>query len=114
MNKRVSGVPAFLSVKQSTSGKAITTLEWATDKKQNSLTAEDDAKIRYAVSQVVGYIKGSSAIHIARVYGERKRNFVGQPGWARGYFVSTLGRGGRRRLHDVIQFHHIMVIKIQR
>ena len=47
---------------------------------------------RYAVSQVVGYIKGKSAIHIARVYGERKRNFVGQHFWARGYFVSTLGR----------------------
>jgi hypothetical protein len=28
--------------------------------------------------QVVGYIKGKSAIHLARVYGERKRNFVGQ------------------------------------
>jgi len=47
---------------------------------------------KYAVSQVVGYIKGKSAIHVARVYGERKRNFVGQHFWARGYFVSTLGR----------------------
>lgn len=47
---------------------------------------------KYAVSQVVGYIKGKSAIHIARVYGERKRNFVGQSFWARGYFVSTVGR----------------------
>ena len=47
---------------------------------------------KYAVSQVVGYIKGKSAIHLARVYGERKRNFVGQPYWARGYFVSTVGR----------------------
>ncbi len=47
---------------------------------------------KYAVSQVVGYIKGKSAIHIARVYGERKRNFVGQHFWARGFFVSTLGR----------------------
>ena len=46
----------------------------------------------YAVSQVIGYIKGQSAIHLARVYGERKRNFVGQHFWARGYFVSTLGR----------------------
>ena len=33
---------------------------------------------KYAVSQVIGYIKGKSAIHLARVYGERKRNFVGQ------------------------------------
>lgn len=47
---------------------------------------------KYSVSQVVGYIKGKSAIHLARVYGERKRNFVGQHFWARGYFVSTIGR----------------------
>ena len=47
---------------------------------------------KYAVSQVVGYIKGKSAIHLARTYGERKRNFVGQHFWARGYFVSTVGR----------------------
>lgn len=47
---------------------------------------------KYAVSQVVGYIKGKSAIHMARVYGERQRNFVGQHFWARGYFVSTVGR----------------------
>jgi putative transposase len=47
---------------------------------------------KYAVAQVVGYIKGKSAIHIARVYGERKRSFVGQHFWARGYFVSTVGR----------------------
>ena len=47
---------------------------------------------KYAVSQVVGFIKGKSAIHLARVYGERKRNFVGQHFWARGYFVSTVGR----------------------
>jgi len=33
---------------------------------------------KYAVSQVIGYIKGRSAIHLARVYGEKKRNFVGQ------------------------------------
>ena len=47
---------------------------------------------KYAVSNVVGYMKGKSAIHLARVYGERKRNFVGQSFWARGYFVSTVGR----------------------
>jgi putative transposase len=47
---------------------------------------------KYSVSQVVGYIKGKSAIHMARVYGERKRNFVGANFWARGYFVSTVGR----------------------
>ncbi len=47
---------------------------------------------KYAVSQVVGFIKGKSATHLARVYAERKRNFVGQHFWARGYFVSTAGR----------------------
>jgi putative transposase len=47
---------------------------------------------KYAVSQVIGFIKGKSAIHIARTYGDRKRNFVGQSFWARGFFVSTVGR----------------------
>ena len=50
---------------------------------------------KYAVAQVVGFIKGKSAIHLARVYGERKRNFVGQHFWARVYFVSTVGRDER-------------------
>ena len=47
---------------------------------------------KHAVAQVVGYIKGKSAIHIARTYTGRRRNFVGQHFWARGYFVSTVGR----------------------
>ena len=47
---------------------------------------------KYAVAQVVGYIKGKSAIHMARTYAGRRRNFVGQHFWARGYFVSTVGR----------------------
>jgi putative transposase len=47
---------------------------------------------KYAVSQVIGYIKGKSAIHRARVYVERKRDFIGQHFCARGYFVSTVGR----------------------
>jgi len=47
---------------------------------------------KYSVAQVVGYIKGKSAIHIARHHGERRRNFTGQHFWARGYFVSTVGR----------------------
>ena len=50
-----------------------------------------DIPPKYAVSQVVGYIKGKSAIHLARVYGGGKRNFVGQNFWARGYYVSTVG-----------------------
>ena len=47
---------------------------------------------KYAVSEVVGFIKGKSAIHLARTYGEHKQNFAGQHFWARGYFVSTVGR----------------------
>ena len=47
---------------------------------------------KYSVAQVIGYIKGKSAIHIARTYGGKKRNFVGESFWARGYFVSTVGR----------------------
>ena len=47
---------------------------------------------KYAVSQVVGFIKGKSAIHIARRYSGRQRNYVGQHFWARGYFASTVGR----------------------
>jgi putative transposase len=47
---------------------------------------------KYSVSQVIGFIKGKSAIHLARVYGERKRNLSGQHFWARGFFVSTVGR----------------------
>ena len=46
---------------------------------------------KYAVSQVIGYIKGKSAIHIARNYLGRRSNFKGQHFWARGYLVSTVG-----------------------
>jgi len=45
---------------------------------------------KYSVSQVVGYVKGKSAIWVARTTG-RTRNFVGQNFWARGYCVSTVG-----------------------
>jgi len=47
---------------------------------------------KYSVSQVIGYIKGKSAIDIAREFAGRKRNYVGQHFWARGYYVSTVGR----------------------
>ncbi len=46
---------------------------------------------KYAVSNVVGYLKGKSAIQIARQFGGRRRNFTGENFWARGYFVSTVG-----------------------
>jgi putative transposase len=47
---------------------------------------------KYAVAQVIGFMKGKSAIHIARTFGGRARNFVGEHFWARGYYVSTVGR----------------------
>jgi len=47
---------------------------------------------KYAVAQVMGFIKGKSAIHLARVYAGHRRNFVGQHFWARGYLVSTVGK----------------------
>jgi putative transposase len=47
---------------------------------------------KYSVAQVMGYLKGKTAIHIARVYAGRRKSFVGQQFWARGYWVSTVGR----------------------
>ena len=47
---------------------------------------------KYSVAQVVGYIKGKSAIHIARTYMNRRKNFIGENFWARGYYVSTVGK----------------------
>ena len=46
---------------------------------------------KYSVAQVVGYLKGKSAMYIARTFGGRKRNFTGYHFWARGYWVSTVG-----------------------
>lgn len=47
---------------------------------------------KLAVSAVVGYIKGKSAIHVARHFLKRERNYAGQSLWARGFFVDTVGR----------------------
>jgi putative transposase len=47
---------------------------------------------KYSVAKVVGFLKGKSAISIARTYVGRKKNFTGQHFWARGYHVSTVGR----------------------
>ena len=47
---------------------------------------------KYSVAQVLGFIKGKSAIHIARSFSGKRRNFVGQHFWARGYLVSTVGK----------------------
>ena len=46
---------------------------------------------KYSVAEIVGYIKGKSAIAVARQFGGRKRNFNGERFWARGYAVSTVG-----------------------
>ena len=46
---------------------------------------------KYAVSNIVGYLKGKSAISIARKFQGRQKNFTGEHFWARGYFVSTVG-----------------------
>ena len=50
---------------------------------------------KYSVAQVVGFIKGKSAIYIARNFSGHKRNFTGQSFWARGYYVSTVGKDER-------------------
>lgn len=47
---------------------------------------------KYSVAQVIGYMKGKSAIHIARTYAGKKKNFTGEQFWARGYFISTVGK----------------------
>ena len=46
---------------------------------------------KYSVAEVIGYLKGKSAIAVARQFGARKRNFNGEQFWARGYAVSTVG-----------------------
>lgn len=46
---------------------------------------------KYSISEVVGYIKGKSAIAVARQFSGKKRNFNGERFWARGYAVSTVG-----------------------
>jgi len=47
---------------------------------------------KYSVAQVIGFMKGKSAIHSARSYLGKRQNFTGQHFWARGYYVSTVGR----------------------
>ena len=46
---------------------------------------------KYAVAEVIGYMKGKSAIAVARQFGGRKKNFNGEKLWARGYAASTVG-----------------------
>lgn len=60
-------------------------------KKLQAIKVELDRTPGKVLEQVVGYIKGKSAIHIARTYSGKHSNFVGQNFWARGYHVSTIG-----------------------
>ncbi len=57
---------------------------------------------KYAVAHVVGYMKGKSAIHIARTFGGRAKNFTGEHFWARGYYVSTVG-GDEQAIREYIK-----------
>jgi putative transposase len=50
---------------------------------------------KYSVVQVVGFIKGKSAIHSARTFSGHKKNFTGQQFWGRGYYVPTVGKDER-------------------
>ena len=52
---------------------------------------------KYAVSNIVGYLKGKTAIAIARKFRGKQRNFNGEHFWARGYYVSTVGLDGTGR-----------------
>ena len=45
---------------------------------------------KHPVASVIGFLKGKSAIAIARLSG-KERNFTGEHFWARGYAVSTVG-----------------------
>ena len=57
---------------------------------------------KYSVAQVVGYLKGKSAIYLARTFMGKPRNFTGESFWARGYFVSTVGRD-EKAIREYIQ-----------
>ena len=69
---------------------------------------------KYAVAQIVGFIKGKSAIHVARNFVGRKKNFTGQHFGARGYHVSTVGRDEKaireylkiRKIKTAITYRH--------
>lgn len=66
---------------------------------------------KYSVSQVIGYIKGKSAIHIARDYMGRGKNYTGMSFWARGYFVSTVGRD-EKVIREYIQTKKRLIVNL--
>ena len=57
---------------------------------------------KYSVSEVVGFIKGKSAIYVARNFMSHRKNYGGQNFWARGYYVSTVGRD-EKTIREYIQ-----------
>jgi len=57
---------------------------------------------KYSVAHVIGYIKGKSAIYVARNYAGKMKNFTGEHFWARGYFVSTIGKD-EQKIKEYIQ-----------
>ena len=61
-----------------------------------------DIPPKHSVAQIIGYVKGKSAIAVARQFGGRQRNFNGEKFWARGYAVSTVGL----EQEDVRQYVH--------
>jgi putative transposase len=71
---------------------------------------------KHAILQVVRFIKGTSAIHVARTYVGRKKNYVGQHFWARGYFVSTVSRDEQMKsdyiLHQEQENHQVDQFKL--
>ena len=68
---------------------------------------------KYSVSDIVGFIKGKSAISIARNYSSRKRNFVGENFWARGYFVSTVAKD-EKIVRDYIRNQEIEDVRVEK
>jgi len=47
---------------------------------------------KYSVAEIIGYMKGKSSIWVAQNVERKMRNFLGHKFWARGYFVTTVGR----------------------
>jgi putative transposase len=56
---------------------------------------------KYSIAEIMGYIKGKSAIAVARQFGGKQRNFNGERFWARGYAVSTVGFNAEQIKHYV-------------
>lgn len=58
--------------------------------------------LKYSVSEVVGFLKGKSAIYVVRNFMGHCKNYGGQTFWARGYYVPTVGRD-EKTIRECIQ-----------